>query len=295
VAVGDNAQDTFDQLRAFVETRMQQTGVPGVVIGILHEGKTYTAGFGVTSVDHPLPVTDETLFQIGSISKTFTCLAVMRLIELGKLDLHTTVRTYLPDFRVVDETASEQATLWHLLTHMSGWAGDLFEDTGAGDDAMAKYMALMADQEQLAPIGMVWSYNNAGFALAGYVIEQVTGQRYEEAMKELVFEPLGLERCLFDLGDVITHRFAVGHVGEAPEAHVLRPWSLPRARHPAGGIICDVRELLRYARFQMGDGAVEGCDGDKQIQVLQPETMALMHAPQASRWGKTEEIGLSWW
>ncbi|MBN1580000.1 MAG: beta-lactamase family protein [Anaerolineae bacterium] len=120
----------------------------------------------------------------------------------------------MPDFRVVDETASEHTTIWHLLTHMSGWAGDLFEDTGSGDDAMAKYMALMADPEQFAPIGTVWSYNNAGFGLAGHLIEQVTGQRFEEVMKELVFGPLCLERCLFDLGDVITHRFAVGMSGK---------------------------------------------------------------------------------
>jgi CubicO group peptidase (beta-lactamase class C family) len=294
MAVGDNTQSAFDQLCAFVETRMQQTGVPGVAVGILHGGQTYAAGLGVTSIDHPLPVTEQTLFQIGSISKTFTCLAAMRLIELGKLDLHTTVRTYLPHFRVVDETASEQATVWHLLTHMSGWAGDLFEDTGSGDDAMARYMALMAKQEQLAPIGTVWSYNNAGFGLTGHLIEQVTGQRYEKVMKELVFGPLCLERCLFDLGDVITHRFVVGHIGEGPEVRVLRPWLLPRARHPAGGILCDVRDLMRYASFQMGDGTVAGGDGGERAQVLRPETMALMHAPQASRWKARERIGLSW-
>jgi len=286
--------ELFQQLCSFVEERIEQKSVPGAAIGILYQDQTYTAGFGVTNVDHPVPVTDETLFQIGSISKTFTCLAIMRLVEQGKLDLQATVRSYVPEFKVADETAAAGTKLWHLLTHMSGWVGDFFENTGAGDDAMAVYVAKMADLEQLAPIGTVWSYNNAGFSVAGRMIEQVTGQRYEDAMRGLVFEPLGLTRCFYDPGDVITHRFAVGHGGQRGEVRVLRPWPLPRAVYPAGGIICDVHQLLRYARFQMGDGSVEGAEGQERTVVLEPEYMAAMHTPQASRGGEKEQIGLSW-
>jgi CubicO group peptidase (beta-lactamase class C family) len=140
----------------------------------------------------------------------------------------------------------------------------------------------------------VWSYNNSGFYLCGALIEQVTGQSYEAVMSELVFEPLGLERCLFDPGDVITHRFAVGHHAEGSGAQVLRPWPLPRAAYPAGGIATDVHNLLRYARFQMGDGSVPGKEESEPVQVLRPETLASMHSPQANRHDKTEQIGLSW-
>lgn len=292
--MGANAAELFQQLSSFVEEQLEQKGVPGAAIGILYQDQTFSAGFGVTNADHPLPVTDETLFQIGSISKTFTCLAMMRLVEQGKLDLRATVRTYLPEFAVADEAASAQTTLWHLLTHMSGWVGDFFEDTGAGDDAMALYVRKMADLEQLAPIGTVWSYNNAGFYVAGRVIELVTGQRYEDVMQELVFGPLGLTRCFYDPGDLITYRFAVGHSGGRGEAKVVRPWPLPRAAYPAGGITCDVHQLLRYARFQMGDGSVEGAEGQERQVLLEPEHVAAMHTPQASRWGDAEQIGLSW-
>jgi CubicO group peptidase (beta-lactamase class C family) len=133
----DNPQATFDQLCAYVEAEIAKQGVPGAAVGVLYGGETYTAGLGVTNAEHPLPVTAETMFQIGSISKTFTCLAIMRLVERGEIDLQATVRTYLPDFKVADETASARATIWHLLTHMSGWAGDLpyspmRDPTGAG-------------------------------------------------------------------------------------------------------------------------------------------------------------------
>ncbi|HIE28405.1 TPA: class A beta-lactamase-related serine hydrolase [Candidatus Poribacteria bacterium] len=287
--MSNHDEANFERLKEFVAELMEKKKIPGVAVGILRKDKTYTAGFGVTNIDHPLSVTDETLFQIGSITKTFTGTAIMRLVEMGKLDLDATVRTYLPDFKVADETATSQATIRHLLTHTSGWAGDFFVDTGAGDDALPRYMAKMADLEQLAPIGSVFSYNNSGFYLAGYIIEQVTGKKYEDALKKLVLEPLGLENCRFDPGDVMTHRFAVGHDVSEEYATVARPWPLPRAAYPAGGITCHVKDLLRYARFHLGDGTTE--DGTR---LLTPESLSLMHTPQAPIWEEHESVGLTW-
>jgi CubicO group peptidase (beta-lactamase class C family) len=278
----------WDRLGEFVAKVMKEKGIPGVAVGILHKGEIATAGFGVTNVNHPLPVTDETLFQIGSITKTFTGTAIMRLVEMGKLDLNATVRTYVPDFKVADETAASQATIRHLLTHMGGWVGDFFHDTGAGDDALAKYVADMASLEQLAPLGTVWSYNNAGFSLAGYIIEVVTGQSYEVALKELVLEPLGLKNCYFAPGDVMIHRFAVGHNVTEEGPKVAIPWPLPRSSYPAGGITCHVKDLLRYARFHLGDGRA-----DDEIRLLSPQSMVQMQSPQVTIWGN-EAWGLTW-
>jgi CubicO group peptidase (beta-lactamase class C family) len=280
--------EKWDRLGEMVAQLMKKTGVPGVCVGILHQGETATAGFGVTSAEHPLPVTDETLFQIGSITKTFTGTALMRLVEAGQVDLEATVRTYLPDFKVSDEAAASHVTVRHLLTHMGGWEGDYFHDTGAGDDALARYVADMGGLKQLAPLGTVWSYNNAAFSVAGRIIEVVTGKTYEAALKELVLQPLGLQHSFLDPGDLITHRFVVGHHVADEGAQVARPWPLPRSAYPAGGIVCDVRDLLRYARFHLGDGRVEG-----ETRLLSAETMAAMQSPQAAVWGK-ETWGLSW-
>ena len=284
----DSHNLNWDQLVEFVPQVMEKRGVPGVVLGVFHEGETRSAGFGVTNTDHPLPVTDETFFQTGSITKTFTATAIMRLVETGKLELDATVRTYVPSFKVGDETASSQATIRHLLTHTGGWFGDFFQDTGPGENALPRYVAEMAGLEQLAPLGETWSYNNAGFSLAGYGIEVVTGKRYEDALAELVLEPLGLENTFFDPGDVMTHRFAVGHdVGDSG-AEVARPWPLPRSAYPAGGVICIVNDLLCYARFHLGDGAAE--DGTR---LLTPESMSLMQTTLAAVW-KNETFGLPW-
>jgi CubicO group peptidase (beta-lactamase class C family) len=112
---------TFEQLRVFVDRQMAEKAVPGVAMGVLHNGKFHTAGFGITNVDNPQLVTDNTLFQIGSITKTMTGTIMMRLAEQGKLDLDAPVRAYLPDFKVKDEQVSAQVTVRNLLTHMSGW------------------------------------------------------------------------------------------------------------------------------------------------------------------------------
>jgi len=275
-------------LSEFVTEATKGSGAPGAVVGILHNGETVIASYGVTSVENPLPVTDETLFQIGSITKTFTATAIMRLVEMGKLDLETTVRTYVPDFQVQDEKAASQATIRHLLTHTGGWEGDFYDDTGAGDDALENYVVNMAELEQLAPTGEVYSYCNSGFCLAGLVIERVTNKSYQVVLKELILEPLAMTSSYLEPGDVMTHRYAVGHHVTEEGAKVACPWPVPRFSWPAGGITCHVKDLLHFARFHLTDGSM-----DAETRLLSTESMAQMKSPQVTIW-KDEAVGLSW-
>lgn len=278
----------WERVVACTEAAMKVHGVPGAVVGVLYGGEMTTAGFGVTNVNHPLPVTPDTLFQIGSITKTYTATAVMRLVEQGTLSLDEPVRTYVPDFRVADEDTSARVTLRHLLTHTSGWSGDLFTDMSFGDDALARYVAAMAELQQETPLGAFVSYNNAAVTLAGHVIAKVTGKTYEAAMKELVLEPLGLKRSFFNPIEVMVHRFVVGHSKGPHGPQVAEPWPIARGENPCGGLVCDIGDLLRYARFHLGDGTTE--DGTR---LLSAETMALMQTTQAAIW-QDETMGLTW-
>jgi CubicO group peptidase (beta-lactamase class C family) len=208
----------------------------------------------------------------------------MRLVERGEVELDASVRTYLPDFRLADEDAASGATVRQLLTHTGGWLGDYFDDFGWGDDALTRMVAALEQQPQLTPLGEVWSYNNAAFYVAGRVIEAVTGQTFEVAVRELVFDPLGLEDAYFFLDDVITRRFAVGHErDEQAETVVARPWAIGRAAHAAGGIVTTVPELLRYARFW-----IEGGD------FLRAESVEEMTRPQVPIGGNIDAVGLAW-
>src|SRR5438270_5445236 len=150
------------RLDALVRDAMSRYHVPGVAVGILHDGTIDVDGWGVTSVEHPLPVDADTLFQIASVTKTITATVIMRLVERDALDLDAPVRRYLPEFRLRDEDAASRATLRHLVTHTGGWLGDSFTDFGRGDDALARYVTAMAELEQLTPLGEIWHYSNSG-------------------------------------------------------------------------------------------------------------------------------------
>jgi CubicO group peptidase (beta-lactamase class C family) len=269
------AMDVFEAVQAAREAH----GVPGVAIGVLEDGAERHEGYGVTSVENPLEVTPDTRFQVGSITKTFTGTAICELVARGELDLDRPVREYLPGLVLADADATERVTLRHLLSHTGGWFGDYFDDTGWGDDAAAIYVERMRELPQQTPVGELWAYNNAGFALAGRVVEVVTGKRFEDAVKELVFDPLELEATTFWPWDVMTERFAVGHVGVGEELQVARPWPVGRSAHAAGGIVSTTPDLLRYARLHLEP----------------PPALAPMQEPEAATVDEGEWVGLTWY
>jgi CubicO group peptidase (beta-lactamase class C family) len=285
-----NTNPKHDQLNQVIVESMERLGVPGVAVGIIHGDDEFSAGFGITNVDHPLDVDTTTLFQVGSITKTMTGTAAMRLVEQGLIGLDTPICNCLPDIKFSSEEITARVTLRHLLTHTGGWIGDYFDDFGRGDDALARDVAKMASVPQLTPLGEVWSYNNAGFNVAGRLIEVITGKTYEEAIKELVFAPLNMARSFFFATEVMIHRFVVGHHLDGEKPVVARPWEVMRATNPVGGVVSDVTDLLRYARFHLGDGAAS--DG---TQLLQPETMALMQSPLVEAGSFADLVGLTWW
>ena len=272
---------------------MAETGTPGVSVGILHGGEEYLCGFGVTHIHNPLAVDGDTLFQIGSTSKTVTATVAMRLVEAGKLDLNTPICHYLPDFHMQDSEAGERATLRHCFTHTGGWLGDYFDDTGDGDDALAIYVQRMAELPQQAPLGKLWSYNNAGFSLAGRVIEAVAGKPFEAVAHELLLNPLGMDRSFYFARDIMTHRFAAGHILDPvdPEkkTQIAQPWPLARSAHAAGGVTSSARDQMRYARFHLGDGTA--ADGTR---LLNEASMKLMQSPLAEAGSMAEAVGVSW-
>ncbi len=268
---------------------MGRLHVPGVAVGIYAEGKEYAAGFGVTSVENPLPVTPETLFQIGSTTKTVTGTAAMRLVEAGKLDLDVPVRTYLPELRLRDEAVAQRVTLRHLFTHTGGWEGDFFADTGSGDDALAKVVARIADLPQLTALGELYAYNNAGYYIAGRVLEVVSGKPYEAVARELVLDPLGMANSFFFPGDVMTRRFVVGHEEREGTPTVARPWPVARSANPVGGLSSSVRDQLTYARFHLGDGLA--ASGER---LLTAETLRTMQQPQGPGGNDIAALGITW-
>ena len=276
------------ELEKLVREGMARNHVPGIAIGVLHDGDEDIAAYGVTNLENPLPVDPDTLFQIGSITKTITATVVMRLVERGTLDLDAPIRRYLPEFRVRDEEAASRATLRHLVTHTGGWLGDWFADFGRGDDALARYVDAMAELEQLTPIGQIWHYSNSSFAVLGRLVEIASGKTYEAAARELLCIPLSMTRTCFSADEAITYRVAVGHNIVDDRPVVARPWPLSRALTPVGGVVTSMRDLLAYARFHLGDGRAP--NGARLLSVGSLELMRTRLAPADNDRG----IGVAW-
>lgn len=283
-------------LDACIREQLARWTVPGGGVGVLRDEQREIRGYGVTSIETHYPVRTDTLFLIGSISKVYTATLVMTLVEDGALELDVPVITYLPDLKLADERARDTITLRQLLSHQSGIFGDYYDDFGMGDDALAHCVASFHTLRQFTAPGKLWAYSSSGFMLAGRVVEVVTGKTFEAAMRERVFEPLGLDHSFFFANEAIVYPTAVGHSLKSPggdEHEIHRAYLLPRNVAPAGGIISDANDLLTFAAFFMGDGAWNGG------QALSPASLAAMQAPQvrAANYpaaGFAEWGGLGW-
>ncbi|WP_330327726.1 serine hydrolase domain-containing protein [Streptomyces pseudovenezuelae] len=247
-----------EKLAHFVEAQATEFGIPGVAVGVLLGDQEICVSHGVTSLANPLPVDEKTLFHLASVSKTFTATALMRLAAEGKVDLDAPVRSYVPELKLADEQAAARITLLNLLNHTAGLDWNLVDD-GKGDRSLDGLVAKLPELPLIAPPGTRPSYSQAGYNLAGRVIEKVTGLPFEQAMASLVLEPVGLSDTVYGLAEVMIRKFAVGYNrGEDGELHPARPWGAfregARADNPGGGLASSVSDLLRWARFQLGHG-----------------------------------------
>jgi CubicO group peptidase (beta-lactamase class C family) len=189
------AADASSQFRAVVGAlgaAMRAHQVPGAAIGLLAGDREEHATVGLASLSSMRPVTPETLFQTGSLSKTYTPTVIWRLIDEGALALDKPVRTWIPDLTLMDEEVAAKLTIGNLLDHSAGFYGDEGFNTGDDDEAIARYVAnRLPHLPQIFPLGAFFSYNNAGFTLLGRLIEVAAGTAYNAAMGNLLLGPLG--------------------------------------------------------------------------------------------------------
>ncbi|MFD5593411.1 serine hydrolase domain-containing protein [Streptomyces griseorubiginosus] len=279
-----------DRLSEFVSAQATEFGVPGVAVGVLQGDREIYASHGVTSLSNAVPVDEKTLFPVASVSKTFTATALMRLVAEGKVDLHAPVRRYVPELKLADERAAARITVLNLLNHTAGLDWNLIDD-GEGDRSLAGLVAKLSQLPLIAPPGVRASYSQAGYNLAGRIIEKVTGLPFEQAMASLVLEPVGLSDTVYGLSEVMIRKFAVGHHrGDDGELRPARPWGAfkegARGDNPGGGLASSTSDLLRWARFQLGHG--EGVLPAAELHRMREQTVEL----RASTLG--DGFGICW-
>ena len=272
--------------------------VPGATLGILRvrpggDDELVEAACGVLNKETGVEVTPDSLFQIGSISKVWTATVVMQLVDEGLLDLDAPVAEILPELRLADPDVAKRVTMRHLLTHTSGIDGDVFTDTGRGDDCIEKYVGLLEEVAQNHPLGATWSYCNSGFVLAGRVIEKLTGQTWDSAVRDRLVAPLGLDRTVTLPEEALLYRSAVGHVSEGTDEPSRAPvWMLPRSLGPAGLINSTVADVLGFARLHLTGGTA--ADGARVLGEGSAAAMTQLHAQLPDKYTLGDSWGLGW-
>jgi len=288
-----------DDLVERLDALARKHGVPGAAAGVLVGDEMTVCATGVTRDDADgVPITDDTLFLVGSITKMWTATLVMQLVDEGHVDLDDRVNSHLdPTLRLADQGVADAVTIRQLLTHTGGFYGDREDPPERGDDALQRAIASYADLPQLHRPGQLFSYCNSGYNVLGRLVECLTGSTWDDALRDRVLSPLGLQRTFTLPEQAMVHPVAVGHdldLAEKTQTPVTQ-WCDSRASGPCGGTLAmRAADLLAFAKMHLRDG--QGPDG---ARLLSSQSARLMREPQVTMvdpvmgqaWGLGWEIG----
>jgi CubicO group peptidase (beta-lactamase class C family) len=240
----------LDNLESLLTESVQRHRVPGATVSILWDDKIYEAAAGVINAATGVSCTIDAVFPFGSVTKTITATAALRLAELGKLDLDAKVAEVVPEFQPANEQLRD-VRIRHLLTHTSGLIGTIFADTGRNPDALARQIPNINAAPAFHRPGELLSYCNSGMLLLGRAIEHVTRKSWDDAVQELVATPLGITTIVTRPEAALRMRTAIGHMFD-PEAQRWlvepHPFMLP-GHAPAGSTMAGrARDLIVLAR-----------------------------------------------
>ena len=308
-----------DGLAAALRTQLARLDVVGAGLGVRLGDEAVATGAGCADIRDPAgPAVDgEALFQIGSISKTFTATLVVILAERGLLSLDERVVVYLPNFELADAGVTDAVTVRHLLQHTGGWEGDHTLALGAvaggaGRGAMARNVASLKGADVFGAPGRFFSYNNGAFESCGALVEAVCpGRLFEEVLYAEVLAPLGLHQTFMysnadaegeshiycpEAPSTPGRRAVVGHTrgraeggaGQQPQWVYAEPWYDPMGRggYGDGGIVCSAADLVKYGSYWLSDDpAPLALSADVKRAMLTPAVQTETFA----------SIGLSWY
>ncbi len=286
-ANGQGVGPEFTAIERFVQKEMAAQRIPGLALGIVENDRiTYLRGFGKAD-DSGRPVTPKTPFIIGSLSKSFTALAIMQLVEEGKVQLDAPVQRYLPWFRVADEAASAGITVRQLLNHTSGLStktGRTFQgNADTSDDALEQTVRSLSNVRPTSPFGRTYQYSTVNYAVLGLIVQTVARRSYESYVQTEILDPLQMRGSFTSSAAAERHGLATGYhywFGR-PRAADL-PYN--RGLVPAGYLISDAEDMTHYLIAQLNNGRY------RSAAVLSPEGMDELHR----RAVQTPETGTSY-
>jgi CubicO group peptidase (beta-lactamase class C family) len=277
---------------AYLESKRQQFQIPGLAIAIVQGDQIiHVKGLGTADAEKR-SVTPETPFILGSVSKSFTALAILQLVDAGKMDLDAPVQQYLPWFRVAERQASSQITIRHLLNQVSGissWTGVAqLNDIDASEEAIEKHVRNLKSARLSQPVGKKFQYSNSNYTILGMVVQTVAGMPYEQYVQQHIFTPLEMEHSYTSQVEAqkaipalsVGNRFWFGYP-------VWTEVPYNRGDLPAGYLISSVENLAHYLIAQMNDGRY------KDVTLVSGGKISELHQPAVDT-GGGQSYGMGW-
>ena len=269
------------QVDRVVTQLLDSLRVPGAAVAVVRGGDVLLAkGYGLANIEQQVPVTDETMFESGSLGKQFTAAGVMALVEAGKIRLDESIRTYLTDA----PATWQPITVRHLLTHTSGvpdYTGDQLDYRKAYTEADLRRLAYALPLEFSA--GARWNYSNTGYVMLGAVIRSVTGVPYWEFLRERIFSPAGMPTIrVISESEIVAHR-ASGYLLDAGGRWVHQAWVSPEMNTTAdGSMLMSLRDMVAWN------------DVVRRRAVISPASWAVLQGAATLRSGKPYPYGMGW-
>lgn len=269
----------FSELDKLVAEELKEKNTPGAVIAVVSGDRVvYHKAFGVANVETNAPMQPEMLFRLGSTTKMFTAAALVTLAEKNKVNLNEPIGNKIKGLN----GRIAKATPHHLLSNSAGVRDFAAQVISNDDPSLGNMIRGWKDDIFFAEQGEIYSYSSAGFWLSGLVIEEVHGKPYADAMTELMFQPLGMERTTLRPLMAITYPFATGHALNAGKPVILRPLFNNVAMCPAGSMWSNARDLSRWAIAFLNEGRLDG------KQVVSPSLINQMREHHVGVPGETD-------
>jgi CubicO group peptidase (beta-lactamase class C family) len=289
-ANGADSGADFAEIESFVQDEMAAQRIPGLALSIVEGDRiAYMRGFGTAGDSRD--VAPQTPFIIGSVSKSFTALAVMQLVEANRIELDAPVQRYLPWFRVADEEASAEITVLHLLNQTSGLStktGRAFQGDGdTSDTALEQAVRKLKSETLTEPVGSKHQYSTVNYSVLGLIVQAVTGQSYERYVQTKIFDPLQMRNSYTSEAAAQPQGLATGHnywFGRPRAANL--PYN--RGLVPAGYLISSAADMTHYLIAQLNDGRYEGAS------VLSPDGIGELHRPAVQTPEADTSYGMGW-
>jgi len=270
----------YNALDAVIAAELKDKHTPGAVVAVISDNKVvYAKAFGLANVETQAPMDRDMLFRIGSTTKMFTAAALVRLSEAGKIKLNEPIGNRVKGL----SPRLSQVTPHYLLSNSAGVNDFAPPFISNDDEALGKMVRGWKDDVLFAEQGEIYSYSSPGFWLSGFVVEELSGKPYADAMEELVFKPLGMNRTTLRPLTAMTYPTANGHnVGEDGKPFIIRPFYNNVAQWPAGSIFSNIGDLSRWVIAFLNDGTVDG------KQILSSSMIKQMSTPHISVPGETD-------